>query len=875
MPVTRDTASSAPPISTTPPALRLPGDVVPRRYQVELTVVPREEHLTGRVRIDAEVKHATRLVWLNATELTVKSAKLGRQTARVIPGGDDFVGLGVEAPLALGPVAIELDYQASIDHQRSRGVYAEKEGAETYAYTFFEATDARRAFPCFDEPRAKVPWQLTLHVQRSDVALANTPVESEADEPNGMKRIVFATTPPLPSYLLAFVVGPFEVIDGGATGGVPIRFVVPRGRSGELGWAKQVTPKSLQALIDWFGSGYPFKKLDVAVVPRYWGTMEHPGLVAMGQPLTLIPKDQETRPRKESYLNILSHELGHYWFGDWVTTAWWDDTWLNEALGEWIDLIITDRVMPEWHVLDERVAYAAAAMDTDELLSTRAIRQPVESKEAIGAAFDNEITYFKGASVMRMFEALVGPQKWQSFLRRYLQAHQWGNATAEDLLTAMRQELGPRVAEGFRGFLNKPGVPLISAQLECQSRPTLLLRQKRSLPDGVKEPGPPASWDVPVCVRYGDGTTSARACVQLEGSADATTRLPLETSECPTWVLPNDDAHGYYRSHLDKTLARELFTPGSPVAKQAQPTVAERMMAVVDLSAAVKRAELNIVDALALGTLIAKDPADKVASGGVSLAGLRTDAMDDEWYRKAEKFELNSFGPLARRLGWKREASDSDDRQGLRRQVLAIATTAGDAALSTEGTRLADAWMKDPSTAGLSDDMVSLALRVSARNGDAARYQRFFDAAKKAPDRTSKGRLVAALGDFTDPKLVARSLDLVLGSEFDVRETVAIAHGLLSRRETRPQAWTWLQAHLDELIAKMRSDEASWLLGAVSSMFCDPEHRKRVDALLSPVAERIDGARAQVTRGLEQTDRCIADQARDREALHRFLAEVR
>src|SRR5262249_35792874 len=271
--------------------------------------------------------------------------------------------------------------------EKSRGVYSEKEGEQAYAYTFFEAIDARRAFPCFDEPSYKIPWKLTFHVKQEHVALGNAAVVKEVPEADGMKRVELAESKPLPSYLVAFVVGPFEVIDGGVAGRVktPIRFVIPKGRSGELGWAKQVTPRVVAALEDYFDMDYPYGKLDVAVVPRFWGTMEHPGIVAMGQPLTLIRKDEDTRERRERYADILAHELSHYWFGDLVTLAWWDDTWLNEALGEWLDPIITDAVEPGWHYLDdERLDRAGWGMGADEQ-ATHAIRQPVDTRQAIEA----------------------------------------------------------------------------------------------------------------------------------------------------------------------------------------------------------------------------------------------------------------------------------------------------------------------------------------------------------------------------------------------------------------------------------------------------------------------------------------------------------
>ncbi|MFT3839671.1 MAG: M1 family metallopeptidase [Myxococcaceae bacterium] len=864
-------AAAAPKEKPKPPALRLPGDVWPNSYALELTVLPEEPHFSGKITIEATVKQETAVVWLNSTGLQIKVARLGGQQAAVLDGGEDFIGLQPATPLKPGTVRIEVEYSGAIDHEKSRGLYAEKEGADTYAYTFFEPIDARRTFPCFDEPSAKVPWKLTLHVKKEHLALANAPIELEAGEPNGMKEVQFQQTPPLPSYLVAFVVGPFELIDGGAVSGVPIHFIIPKGRAPELSWAKEITPKSVKALIDWFGSGYPYKKLDVAVVPRFWGTMEHPGIVAMGQPLSLIRPEQETRERKQRYLLILSHELAHYWFGDWVTTAWWNDTWLNEALGEWVDLPITDTAMPSWGVMEERTEIARAAMNADELPSTQAIRQPVETKEAIAASFDGDITYAKGATVLRMYESLAGPQKFQAFIRRYLQAHQNANATADDFLAAMKTDLGDQVSDGFRSFITQPGVPLVTGELDCSGKPLLRLKQRRSLPQGVAEPGAPLAWPVPVCVRTFDGKKSERTCTTLSSKPGDVTSLELPGAKCPSWVMLNDGAWGYYRSAVDLKLLRALFTKGSTEAKQVQPSVSERKMLLSDVRSAVRRGDVGVVDALELAPLAAADPSDRVAIDALELGALRTDVLDDDWFAKAKKYQLKTFGPLAKRLGWKRGADDTDDKHRLRQRALWAALYAKDPALLAEGAKLAAAWLKDPKTAGIDDELVPLALFAAAQSGGPALYDQLREAAKHAVDREHTQRLLVALGWFEDPKLVERSLALPLGSEFDLRETSAVVQVLLEGRNTRAQAWAWVQQNLDGMLAKMRSDESGWLLGGIAETFCDEAHRKEAAALLEPRAAKIDGAQALVTRGLEGSDRCIRQEARDREAIRKFL----
>ncbi|MEJ7599971.1 MAG: M1 family metallopeptidase [Kofleriaceae bacterium] len=855
-------------VDARPPDVRLPGDVRPTRYALDLTIVPAKPRATGIVKIASEVVKPTRIVWLNATDLEISRATLAGAPARVIKGGEDFVGLAADRELPVGPLAIEVAFSAGIDRQKSRGLYAETENGEAYAYTFFEPVDARRAFPCFDEPAYKVPWQLTFHVDKAHVALGNTPVVSETPEQNGMKRVELAESKPLPSYLVAFVVGPFEVVDGGTGGRVktPIRFIIPKGRAAELRYAKEVTPRAVAALETYFDMDYPFGKLDVAVVPRYWGTMEHPGIVAMGQPLTLIRPTEETRSRKQFYTNILVHELAHYWFGDLVTMRWWDDTWLNEALAQWNDAIVTNAVEPAWRLQDTRIGQATGAMESDETLAVHPIRQPVLTREAIEASFDNDITYAKGAAVLRMFEA-QDATKFRAFIRAYLAKHAWGTASADDMFAVMRDQLGAPVEEAMRTFIEQPGVPRIGSKLTCEpGKPaSLALDQRRALPKGTVDPTP-RLWKLPVCVRYGNATESHAACKQLD-TASATLELPM--TGCPTWVLPNAGGNGYYRSTLDPEVAKQLLGR-TRLAAIAKPTAAEKMMMVADLRAAVERDELAFDKLLALVPLIAADPDEKFAVWAFAASSFNVSALDDAMYAKAVKYYLATFGPPARKLGWTRAKTDSDERHDLRRAFVP-AVGSDDPTLRKQATPLVIRWLTDRS--GLEDDMVGGAMRAATERGDAALFDRVLAAAGKARDRRDQARILGALSGFHDPALAKRALDLVLTKERDLRETIVIVYGLMFQRETRAIADAFVEANLDTMLSRMRDDTAAGFLAALAGSSCTAERANRMRALVEPRAKKIGGAEVAVTRGLEQTQQCITSFQRQLPALQRLLAK--
>ncbi|MEI9971591.1 MAG: M1 family aminopeptidase [Ignavibacteriota bacterium] len=476
------------------PKLRLSEveDVAPVRYQATLDLDPAKGSFGGDITIQASVRKPVTTLWLNASKIQVKesSATAGGKVvkAAAVPGGDDFLGLKFDSPLPVGNAEIHIIYTGEVREGDSSGIFHLKDKDSDYIYTQFENTDARDAFPCFDEPGYKTPWQLTLRIPSQDSAVSNTP---SADRTEGaVKTYTFQQTKPIPSYLVAFAVGPLEFVDAGVAGQnhVPVRIVTPKGRSGEAKYAAQVTAEILTRLEQYFGIPYPYEKADQVSVPitSGFGAMENAGIVTYGQTIILADPASDTLPRQRNYASDAAHELAHQWFGDLVTTAWWDDIWLNEAFATWMEKKLVAEWKPEWKTRVADVDDKLGSEDLDSLVSTRKIRQPIETKDDIVNAFD-AITYQKGAAVIGMFESWMGEEEFRKGVQSYLNRYASAPPLPADFLDSLSSSSKRDVGGPFSTFLNQPGVPAVSVTLDCAKKPAVLhTAQSRSLPAGSK-----------------------------------------------------------------------------------------------------------------------------------------------------------------------------------------------------------------------------------------------------------------------------------------------------------------------------------------------------------------------------------------------------
>ena len=855
--------------SPAPPKLRLPVGVAPTRYAAELWLDPSKDTFEGKIEIGISLKGETGTIWLNGKELEIKAVSAGSAAGgEPIPGiatsdGKDYVGLSFQKNLSPGDWRVVVTYRGRVESKDTEGLFHQKEGGEWYAFSQFEAIYARRAFPCFDEPSYKTPWQLTIHAPKGALAVSNTPVASEAAEADGGRKFVFAPTKPIPSYLVALGVGPFDVVNAGTAGRnrIPIRMIVPKGRAADARWAAASTGPILDVLEDYFDIPYPYEKLDHLVIPQTvgFGAMENAGLVTYASSLLLAKAGDETIRFRRAYASVCAHETAHQWFGDYVTTAWWDDIWLNEAFATWMAAKIVDRWKPEWRWALQRAGSRTAVMDQDSLVTARRIRQPIAGNDDIANAFDG-ITYQKGAAVIGMFEDWVGEEGFRQGIQRYLKTHAWGNATADDFVASIAEATKtPAVVPAFRSFLDQPGVPLVSAELVCGGgSPKLHLSQKRFLPTGSSG-STQQTWHVPVCARTGD-PGSAKVCTLLvEPSGELS--LP---GACPARVVANAGS-GYYRVlYAGSLLGKVLADGGSHL------TTEERVATLSDVAALARSGEVPMATALSLVPTFAGDPDRPVVESVQKIAAAPRDLLVTDVMRpRYRRFVSETFGPRARALGWMGKPGEDEDAQLLRESLVAFVANEGDEpALVADAMRLAKAWLKDRGS--VDADVVPEVLDVAARHGDMELFQTFLAEARRTKDRRERVRLLSSLGLFRDPSIVPSALRVTLADEFDARESIFILREVASNHETRGEAWAFLKANFDRLVARLPRESPA-RFPALAAGFSDAGHGADAEAFFRDKASKFMGGPRYLAQALEQIHLHAALKAAQQESVNDFL----
>ncbi len=861
------------------PGLRLPRTFAPASYAATLSIDPAADTFDGTIAITGEVTQATPVIWLHGRDLTIRRASAqhgGEQPITVTPRGADL--LEVRGAFEPGTWVLEIAYTGTLEAVNTAGAFKQHYRGDDYVYTQFEALYARRVFPCIDEPDVKVPWQLTLDVPKSVIAVSNTPVMRES-EVAGKRRFEFAKTKPLPSYLVAFGIGPFDIVDGGKTkSGTPVRIIALKGRAAEAAYAAKSTARILDLLEEYFAIPYPYEKLDILTVPIVIGfsAMENAGLVTSVEQRVLFDPKQPSWQQRRGYIGLTAHELAHQWFGDLVTMAWWDDIWLNEGFATWLGPKIVARFEPAWHaeldVLDTRMT----ALDADSVVSARKIRQPIAKLDDIYNAFDG-ITYSKGAAVLGTFEAYVGPKVFQNGVRDYLRARAFGNATSTDFVAAISAAAGKDLAPAFATYLEQPGAPELEVKLACgKGAPVVELAQHRFVPSGSPEPAVQPPWLVPMCIAYERGGKRAETCTLMTKATDTVT---LASKRCPRWVMPTAGGRGYYRVRYTAPQVVKLRDEAWPLLSWT-----ERRALFFDVVGAIGyrprgiRRELAKTPSATLPLPVVLSLVPKLLAGAdrhtiedaTSLAASLDRFVADSQRPKYEEWMRQTFGPGAAKLGMLPKPGDDLDAESSRGDLLRAAAWYGrDPELVKQCVRLAP--RRDVPAA-----IRGLVLMVAADSSPLA-HAWLLREVKTEADRNRRDDMYRALAAVRDPKRVEAALELLLDPKVEIRESLWMLLGT-STEATRKVAERFVRAHEDALLARLPDDSVTGMVGLLASLFagsCDAAVRDDARAYTVAHFGKVAGGQRVIDQSFEAMDQCIASRKLLEPALHAFLAGLK
>ncbi len=777
------------------PSYRLPRNVVPEHYALVLRPDLAHAAFDGEAIIDVRVGELSSEVVLNAAELDLVEARFAREgqedrpaTVSYRPEEEQAI-LVPSRPLEPGAYTLYIRFTGQLN-DLLRGFYRSKfrqaNGEEAWlAATQFEATDARRAFPCWDEPDLKASFGVTIVADESLTVLSNAQQVSSEPLGNGTRRVRFADTIKMSTYLVAFVIGPFELTNPRNVEGVPLRIACVPGRGALTRLAGDAAEHALRFLREYFAMPYPGDKLDHAAVPDFAsGAMENLGLVTYRETALLV-SEESSQDERQRVVSVIGHETAHMWFGDLVTMRWWDGTWLNEAFATYMELLVTDTFEPRWQIWSNFGIDQAVALATDGLRASRAIEFPVGRPDEVQDMFD-VITYDKGAAVLRMIERYLGEDNFRRGLHFYLDKHRYSNTDTTDLWDALEVASGQPVRTTMGTWVDQAGHPLISAELVAGGN-ELKISQRRFLLDGGTDND--QHWVVPVSVRYAtkDGSTEHEQLL-LE---DPSTTIELKGE--PTWALVNEGAWGFYRVNYSDDLRERLF------ASLSQLDSRERLRLASDTWAQTVAGLLPLATPLELWSLLSDDREPDVwwgITGGVSLLDLVSDDSD----RPAVAATARRLGSkVFAEVGWRPGPDEAPRLARLRARLVTLLGTLGaDQQVRAEALKqLADA---DAGRAPLPPDLTTAVARVIAAGGGTDEWELLYSHYKEAKTPQDEVRYLDALGGFSERALLQLSVDLAFSGEVRSQDAPFLVAGILSRRDGCTVAWEAMEHRWDEML---------------------------------------------------------------------------
>lgn len=851
-------ADSAAPI----PVGQLGTTVTPEHYRVELKVDPREERFSGKTSIDLRLSEPVSAIFLHGRDLDVTEASLVDANGRRIDASYEQVD-------ATGVARISLDEQApagtatlNIAHSAefntsTNALFKVLRGDEAYAASQMQPISARRVFPGFDEPLFKVPFDLTLITRADDIAVTTTPEASVEPAGDGYVRRQFETTRPMPTYLLAFAVGPYDVVDYGT---IPpnsvrdrplrLRGIASKGMGPRLEYALQHTEGILTVLEEYFGRPYPYRKLDLIAVPEsFGGAMENIGAIVYDEFLLLMD-DKSPLEQRRIYTYVHAHEIAHMWFGNLVTPEWWNDIWLNESFATWMMYKAADGYWPEGEFDREMLKAALGAMGSDSLAAARQIREPVEHSNSISSAFDG-ITYQKGGGVLAMLERYVGEEDFQRGVQLHMSRHSDGTATAEEFIASVAEGSDRAEIEGaFTSFIEQAGVPLVTVSLSCEgdAAPELVASQQRYAPLGSSIDPTSAQWQIPMCVKYSADGEIKSSCSLLKERSEP---LTIAAESCPEWIHPNADGAGYYRFAMDDAGWQALIEQATTLS------ASEALVLADSLDAALRAGEVSAERYVSGMVALLGHEAWDVGESVTTYFELLMDAVEPAKLDAIEASLSTLVKPIYENIGETDSAGEELLKNRLLRFLIVIARDEAMRAPLAAQAAARVGLEGEPDPDAVRVDELETVLSVGVQDLGEPFFDKLMAMALASEDPSFRNAATGALARVEDPTLVAKLQAALLDGKFQSVEGVSIINRQMIRSATTELTFDWMRDN-EGFIELIPESFRSNVVPSFGSALCTRQGADDWKAFVEARAEQLPGYERDLAQATESAMLCAA-----------------
>ncbi len=785
-------------------AVLLPTTVLPVKYTLKLQPDLDQFTFNGEESVDINVVESTSEIVVNAIDLKISSATVhaggSASAASGITYDEDrqMVTFSFDQPLPVGEARLDVEFTGELNdrlHGFYRSEYTTPEGEQRYlAATQFEATDARRAFACWDEPAHKAVFDVTLVIPSNLVAISNCPVVEEVQLDGGLKSLRFGETPIMSTYLLAFLVGDLVGIHEQANEKTTVGVWTTRGKEDQGRFALDTSVKLLSYFNDYFGIPYPLEKLDHIAIPDFAaGAMENWGAITYRETALLVDEANSSAGTRQRVAEVVAHEMAHMWFGDLVTMAWWDDLWLNESFASWMGTKAVDWLFPDWEMWTQFVNMDTnRALSLDGLKNSHPIEQEVKDPAEVSQLFD-AISYSKGASVIRMLEQFLGPDTFQQGLNRYLTVNEYGNARTEDLWSALEGASGQPVMSIMDSWTNQMGYPVLHVEAnQGQDQVDVVLHQERFVYDRLlgDQGQEPEIWRVPVAISAGNG--DAAASMVMDGR-DATLTVPSHQPAGERWFKVNPQQTGFFRVNYPPEGWEQLV----PAIQSLSLSPTDRLGIQNDAYALSRAGLLPVTQFLSMAHAYTNENDASVWSDLASnLRDVEGLLADEPIHGAFRGFAQDLLRPAANRSGWEAQAGEGHMDALLRSTVLSQAGGYGDSEILAQASDRFLRFLEDPES--LRPDIRGVVYSLAGQAGDRTTYDQLWELERNTSLQEEKIRLLLALARFQQPELLQETLERALSSDVRSQDTISVVGSVAFNLRGRDLAWEFVKSNWPE-----------------------------------------------------------------------------